>query len=252
MSVSGGSMVWGLLGLLAGLALGAYLLAVITRRIARNKRRLPKRWPLTARLVANTEERKVWRWLSGAFFEHSVMIKIPVTRFTMPRSQQQGLHWYELLSGVYCTFTVVTPGGQVIGCVDVNTRQRRSRSNYKLKETLLTQCGVAYMVVEPNHLPTLPEIRSEFLGELASMTRDHERDEAAIRVASTTLRASLMQQRKTRQSDRAPLSADGPDSRFGTSSRSFESSRRDARFLSSQLSDNSFIMPLDSRKGDLR
>jgi Protein of unknown function (DUF2726) len=244
---SGGAWIgWVVLGLTFGLLAGALLASWLIKRSARAKRRIPKRWPLSARLVANTDERKVWRWLSGAFFEHSVMIKMPVTRFLLPRTQEHGLHWYELLSGVYCTFTIVTSEGRAIGCVDVQSRLRRSRSNHKLKETLLHQCGVGYLVVESSHLPSLSEIRSEFLGEMASMTREAERDEAAIRLASSNLRASLMQQRNTRVSDRVPLSA---DSTYGgdRSSRRSEHSQ-----YASAWHDNSFIMPMDSRKGDLR
>jgi hypothetical protein len=246
-SLSGGAWFAGVvIALLVGLALGALLNHWLARRAARARRRIPKRWPLSARLVANTDERKVWRWLSGAFFEHAVMIKMPVTRFLLPRTQEHGLHWYELLSGVYCTFAVITQEGQVIGCVDVQSKLRRSRSNHKLKETLLHQCGIGYLVVESNHLPSLSEIRSEFLGEMASMTRDSERDGTAIRVASSSLRASLLQQRNTRSSDRAPLSV---ESGHGHD----RASRRDeASQYASVWHDNSFIMPLDSRKGDLR
>ena len=56
--------------------------------------------------MANSQERKVWRWLVRVFFDHHVMVKIPVTRFTMPRAKENSEHWYQMLSGVYCTFTV--------------------------------------------------------------------------------------------------------------------------------------------------
>jgi hypothetical protein len=244
---SGGAWLgWVVVGLLFGSLIGALAATWLVKRAARNRRRIPKRWPLSARLVANTDERKVWRWLAGAFFEHAIMIKMPVTRFLLPRTQEHGLHWYELLSGVYCTFSVVTPEGQVVGCVDVQSKLRRSRSNHKLKETLLHQCGIAYLVVESGHLPSLSEIRSEFLGEMASMTRESDREDAAIRLASSNLRASLMQQRNTRSSDRAPLSGDSGHSSVRGSRRSEQSQ------YASAWHDNSFIMPLDSRRGDLR
>lgn len=216
------------------------------RRVAREKRRVPMRWPLSSRVVASSEERKVWRWLAGAFYDHSVMIKMPVTRFTMPRTKEQGLHWYELLSGVYCTFAVVGVDGRVIGCVDVPKSRRITRRNQILKETLLNQCGIAYLVVESSRLPSLQSIRSEFLGDMASQTRDIDRDEAAIRAASTSLRASLMQQRQTRASDLAPLTAETTGTRDSGSHTSPPSQ------FHSQWSENSFIMPLDSRKAELR
>jgi hypothetical protein len=225
---------------------GAWIRGWWLRRVAHEKRRIPERWPLSPRIVASTEERKVWRWLAGAFYDHSVMIKMPVTRYTMPRSQEQGLHWYELLSGVYCTFSVVGVDGRVIGCVDVPNSRRISRQNRILKETLLNQCGIAYLVVESSRLPSLQSIRYEFLGDMASQARDIDRDEAAIRAASNSLRASLMQQRQTRASDLAPLAAEtagGRDSRHHTSPPSQ---------FNSQWTENSFLMPLDSRKAELQ
>ncbi|UUZ75195.1 DUF2726 domain-containing protein [Polaromonas sp. P1(28)-13] len=139
------------------------------------RRRIPRHWPLSQRLVANSEERKVWGWLAPAFSEHSVMIKMPVTRFTLPITKKHGQHWYELLSALYCTFTVVTADGQVIGCVDVSGQLRLAKKNRILKETLLNQCGIAYIAVDSTHLPSVQDIRTEFLGDMASMPHDRAR-----------------------------------------------------------------------------
>ena len=248
MSTYSGAVWLGLGGiaLLISSLLGAVIHGWWLRRTARLRRRIPKRWPLSARAVASSEERKVWRWLAGAFYDHSIMIKMPVTRFTLPRTKEHGLHWYELLSGVYCTFTVVGVDGRVIGCVDVPNPRRIARRNKILKETLLHQCGIAYLLVESARLPSLQDIRSEFLGEMASMTRDHERDEAAIKAASTSLRASLMHQRLTRNSDMSPLT---PNTTAGRDSGGHSASPSQ---FPSNWSENSFIMPLDSRKAELQ
>ena len=237
------------ISMLIGALLGIVIYSWLLRRAARQRRRIPKRWPLSARVVASSEERKVWRWLAGAFYDHSVMIKMPVTRFTLPRTKEQGAHWYEILSSVYCTFTVVGVDGRVVGCVDVPNVRRIARRNQILKETLLNQCGIAYLVIESTRLPSLQDIRSEFLGEMASMTREHDRDEAAIRAASTSLRAALMHQRLTRTSDMAPLTAGSSKNPRGRDSggHSVMSSQ-----FPSNWSENSFIMPLDSRKAELQ
>jgi Protein of unknown function (DUF2726) len=240
---------FGGISMMIGALLGIVIYSWLLRRAARERRRIPKRWPLSARLVASSEERKVWRWLAGAFYDHSVMIKMPVTRFTLPRTKEQGVHWYEILSSVYCTFTVVGVDGRVVGCVDVPNVRRIARRNQILKETLLNQCGIAYLVIESVRLPSLQDIRSEFLGEMASMTREHERDEAAIRAASTSLRASLMHQRLTRTSDMAPLTAGSPKTQRSRDSGGH--SVMPSQFPSS-WSENSFIMPLDSRKAELQ
>ncbi len=208
------------------------------------RRRAPRHWPLSPRVVTNSEERKIWRWLNLAFLDHSVMIKMPVTRFTMPNSRKQGLHWYELLSGLYCTFTIVRPDGHVIGCVDLPGRFTGPPKAQRMKEELLRQCGIAYIVVEPRKLPHLLEIRASFLGEDARAMPDGNRQAAAISAASISLRNSLTRSRQTRNSDLAPLAAreGGPDS--------VNSDFADSRFAAG-WQENSFIMPLDSRSAGL-
>jgi hypothetical protein len=173
---------------------------------------------------------------------------MPVTRFMLPITQKHGRHCFELLSGVYCTFTVVTADGQVIGCVDVPGQLRLARKNRLLKETLLNQCGIAYIVVESTHLPSQQDIRSEFLGDMACMPHDRERQReqaAIISSASMSLRESLRRQRKTRDSGRAPLT---PNSDGNHDSLNHNDSGSNFPIL---WQENSFLMPLYSRKGEL-
>ena len=237
------------LAAIAGMAVGAFGCLWRARRIARQRKRIPKHWPLDSRLMANTEECKVWRWLSRVFFDHHVMIKVPVTRFTLPRTKESGLHWYNLLSGVYCTFTVCAADGRVVGCVDVPGRNGISRSNRQLKLMLLSQCGIAYWVVKSNSLPTLAEIRTEFLGELAPMTGEHEYDTARMTAAHQKLRAAIDHQRHSRHSDLSPLtSGNGPTSVSGPESHL----PADSDFSGGWQQQNSFVAPLDSRRGGLR
>ena len=164
-----------LVGLVAGI-LGSRWWA---RREAKARRRIPRHWPLHPRALANSEERRVWRWLIRVFFDHQVMAKVPVTRFTLPRSKENSAHWYQLLSGVYCTFTVCNAEGQVVGCVDVPGANGLSRGNVQLKTTLLSQCGIAYCVVESKDLPALEEMRADFLGGNAVPSK-RQLDDAAI------------------------------------------------------------------------
>ncbi|RYG12514.1 MAG: DUF2726 domain-containing protein [Burkholderiales bacterium] len=233
-----------LLGLLASAVAGAVLHAWWLSRQARERRRIPARWPLSPRLVANTEERAVWNWLVRVFPDYHLMLKLPVTRFTLPRNQDSGLHWYELLSSLYCTFTVVDANGHVYGCVDVFGRAGPSRRQQALKQALLNQCGIAYLAVAVDRLPATLELRRAFLGDLAHVDAVRQREDAAIAAARANLRASLRKQRNTRESDRMPLMSTGPtgthvQSGFGDSQ------------AAASLQPNSFLTPLDSRKGDL-
>jgi Protein of unknown function (DUF2726) len=242
---------WGLAAMaaMAGVAVGVFLCVWWTQRAARERKRIPKQWPLNPRVLANSEERKVWRWLCRAFYDHHVMIKTPVTRFTLPRTKEEGRDWFKVLNGVYCTFTVCAADGHVIGCVDVPGRNGISRSQRQLKQTLLSQCGIAYWVVKPTSLPTLAEIRTEFLGELASMTRDRERDEAMITAARLNLRAAIDRQRHNRPADSglntSRISHAGPESSQLADSNT-------SSFNAGWPQENSFLTPLDSRRGELR
>ena len=223
-------------------AAGALLHRAWVERQARQRRRIPKHWPLHARPLANSEEARVWHWLARAFYDHHVMIKLPVTRFTMPREREQSMDWYKLLGGVYCTFTICKADGRVVGCLDVPGTAGIPRSTRALKHSLLSQVGLPYWVVRSNSLPTVAEIRAEFLGEseLNRAMREREMEERAIMAAQSNLRSALHRQRSNRMgSDFGPLSTwpnSAPESRVD---------------LHSQWQENSFLMPLDSRKGDL-
>jgi hypothetical protein len=236
---------------IGGMLAGALLCLAWARRADRMRRRIPRRWPLSSRVLANTEERKVWRWLCEAFSDHHIMLKMPVTRFTLPRNQEQGTHWYQLLSGVYCTLTVCAADGRVLGCVDVPGSKPVSRRNRQLKQTLLPQCGMAYWVIDSSKLPTRAEIRTAFLGDEGAPKQSHELDETIITAARMKLRASLDSQRQGRPSDVAALSFlnegpldEGADSDLGSDSQY-------SNFGSGLHQGNSFIAPLDSRNADL-
>ncbi|MEX1168075.1 MAG: hypothetical protein WEK74_14645, partial [Hydrogenophaga sp.] len=175
---------WNLLWLMAAaapvlIALGAVAHRLWAARAERDRRRIPKHWPLTPRAVVNSEELRVWHWLSRAFYDQQIMIKLPVTRFTLPRDMEKGMAWYRLLNGVYCSFTVCTAEGRVIGCIDVLGQSAMPRSTRLLKHSLLTQCELPYWLVRSGSLPTVSEIRAEFLGETptAQTLRERENEE---------------------------------------------------------------------------
>jgi len=224
------------------LALGALLHAGWESHRAKQRRRIPKHWPLSTRSLTNSEEARVWHWLARAFYDHHIMIKLPVTRFTLPRNREQGMHWYRLLGGVYCTFTICKADGRVVGCLDVPGTSGIPRATRLLKHSLLTQIGLPYWVIKSGNLPSVAEIRAEFLGEsiTTQAMREREMEERAIIAAQANLRTAISRQRSSRQSDFSPLS---------NWSNSTTGARSD--FPSQWQEDNSFLMPLDSRKGDL-
>lgn len=241
--------------IVAGLAAGAGALAGVvgrvwwTRHAARQRKRIPSYWPLDPRRMASSAECLVWRWLCGVFDDHHVMIKVPVTRFTLPRGQQDSAHWHQLLNGVYCTFTICASDGTVMGCLDVMGPHGITRSNRQLKLTLLSQCGIAYWIVKPNHLPDAAEMRTEFLGEDAQKRGTKRQDDARITLASQQLHA-VVDRRRLQRATGAPVT--------GAAGREGAGGKRGNLLADSDFGSggwqqpNSFIAPLDSRPAKLR
>jgi hypothetical protein len=227
------------LSLLFGMVLGVIFHAWRQHHIHLAKRRIPRQWPIAVRSIVNSRERRVWRWMVRVFRDHHVLVKMPITRFTLPLHKTQGQHWFELLSGVYCTFTVCSPDGNVLGCVDMLGPKGLSLSNQTLKHTLLTQCGIRYWVVDHHHLPSEADIRTAFLGENAVFRPEREQD-AQFNQSRASLQAVVSRQRSTKGSGFSDLegsSADEPPSFHGP--------------LSSGWQENSFMVPMDSRKARL-
>jgi hypothetical protein len=236
----------------AGITLGAFAgvfgCLLWERRKAKVRRRIPTHWPLDPRKIVSSAERRVWHWLNRVFFDHQVMIKLPVTRFTLPQGREDGGEWYKILTGVYCTFTVCAPDGHVVGCVDVLGPAGISRTNRQLKLTLLSQCGISYMVVKPDNLPALPEIRTEFLGDKALASEDAHR-QREVHTQALKLRSSVERLRQRRQSDNPSADSAGHSvSDWGPVSVLGEADGNAGPWQQP----NSFLAPLDSRRAELR
>ncbi|MEO8020350.1 DUF2726 domain-containing protein [Polaromonas sp.] len=179
------------LGLVVGAGLGFLLHREWLRRHAVQKLRPPARWLLNARAMVNSEEQEVWSWLRTTFADHAVMVKVPVMRFTIPSTRNQPENkdqgWHELLEGVYCTFTVCTLSGKVVGCVDVPGKRGMTRVQREMKESLLLECGIGYTTVRSSGLPSGGAMRAAFLGE--AQLSEEEADET--RGGDTSFHAAL-------------------------------------------------------------
>ncbi|WP_413329279.1 DUF2726 domain-containing protein [Polaromonas sp. CT11-55] len=148
-------------------------------RAARKKRRIPAQWHLQPRPLLLDAEQEVWHWLQRAFFDHHVLVKVPVIRFVSPRNEAEGQRSFELLKNVYCSFTVCAADGTVIGCLDVPGPQGLRASSRDLKRKLFAECGIAYAVVRAGNLPTLEDVRAAFLGEI-DLSDDEEPSSPAV------------------------------------------------------------------------
>ncbi len=132
------------LALAVGMVAGVLLYAAWLHRQHRQQRHVPRKSRIVTRVLVNSRERRVWRWLVKTFIEYHVMIKMPVTRFTQPQADRDREQWFALLSDIYCTFTVVDSDGKVIGCVDVPGPGGLSNTNQQIKRKLFARCSLPY------------------------------------------------------------------------------------------------------------
>jgi hypothetical protein len=158
-----------------GIALGVLGHRIWLADQGRKKRRPPAKWHLQARPLLSDAECEVWHWLQRAFFEYDVLVKVQMIRFMAPRSTTEGRHAHDLLKDLYCTFTICSVEGTVIGCVDLPGPKGLKASIRDLKQTLFGECGLPYAVVRASNLPGLEAMRSAFLGEV-----DLKDDDATI------------------------------------------------------------------------
>ncbi|MES2362740.1 MAG: DUF2726 domain-containing protein [Pseudomonadota bacterium] len=177
-----------------GVAFGAVLYRKLEARAVKRGRPVPVQWQLQARPLFTDVEHTVWHWLKSAFYDHYVLVKIPVIRFLSPRSMAEGEYAHELLKGVYCSFTVCASDGTVIGCVDVPGPSGLKASKRDMKQKLFAGCGIAYAVVSA-------------AGQTAATSPGEMVDMFAVAAARHRLKAKLEQSRKTRIANIESLSA---------------------------------------------
>jgi hypothetical protein len=237
--------------------IGALFYAWLARRAVHIRQSIPANWPLARRPLVNSEESQVWHWMCQTFPMHQVNIKIPVTRFTHPLAGEQRENLYKLLNGVYCTFTVSAPDGRVVGCVDVIGVNGLASANCQLKQALLVKCGIAYRVLRPVSLPTIAEIRSDFLGEAVldepaaqikpREGRYREFEEALLAEARLKLSTALNRQRRFREGEFTSLTPDTYSPAMAQASKSSQEGidGKDLGLLPGWQR-NSFLAPLDS------
>lgn len=179
----------------------------------RNQPRIPNSWLLDSRGLVTTEEREVWDWLKRAFHDHEVMVKTPVARYTRARDKGQSKKWFRLLEGIYCTFSICTPDGTVVGCLDVPGKHGLLRSHRDMKESIFTTCGIAYAVVRAGNLPSLDAIRAAFIDEIRLMDEEALKSDFEQEVSSfaDSCKTKLFPMAQARQSLQSKLDSTSGD-----------------------------------------
>ncbi len=132
----------------------------------KQENRLPLHWNLRQRPLFSDVDRAVWLWLKQVFPEYEILVKVPVVRFLSGSSDD--LKAMIQIKDVYCSFTVCSPKGWVMGCIDVPGPQGLKASRRDLKTKLFEGCGLPYAVFGAQDLPTHEDLRTLFLNERAS------------------------------------------------------------------------------------
>jgi hypothetical protein len=122
-------------------------------------------------------DRSVWLWLQEVFPEHEVLVKVPVVRFLSGNSND--LKMLIRIKDIYCSFTVCSSKGKVIGCIDVPGPQGLKASRYELKKKLFEDCDLPYALLGANKLPTREALRAVFLKEIEPLIPSLSRFEAS-------------------------------------------------------------------------
>lgn len=145
--------------LLVGLALGAW---AAWARTSPRKRLLPlpTEWRLVARRVLSSEERRAYNQLRVAFPQCIVLPKLPLVRLCQPDTPDQVQYWYELIGSAHVTFAVCNPSGHVLLVVDLEHNRSHSRRSTKIKESVLSACGIPRVHCAAEALPPLEELRA--------------------------------------------------------------------------------------------
>ncbi len=125
----------------------------------------PSHWPIMARELVTPDEHALWRWLCEVFEDYAVMVKLPLLRYIALTSPSDSALWHKRLNAVYCTFTVCSADGAVVGCVDL-IGAAEDRAHGYLKESILGKCGIPYVMAGPGQWPAADSLRAEFIGEI--------------------------------------------------------------------------------------
>jgi hypothetical protein len=120
---------------------------------------LPKEWPLTARPVFTTDERRAYRLLREALPHHVILSKLPLVRMCQPVDQNEVRYWFELLSTHHVTFAVCSANGRVLLAIDLDNERRSNVRVVQIKRSVLGACRVHYLRYPSNQMPTVSELQ---------------------------------------------------------------------------------------------
>ena len=150
---------WIIIGALLGTAAIALGVRALRTRAAAPEASLPSDWALAARLVFNTDERRLYRLLREALPHQIILSKLPLVRFCQPTDANELRYWYQLLGAIHVAFAVCSANGRVLAAIDLDVEQSSPRRTTQIKQSALAACRVRYMRCPSDRLPTITELQ---------------------------------------------------------------------------------------------
>lgn len=129
----------------------------------RQAQKLPDHAAPKLKSLFNELDQAAWLWLQQVFPEHKILLKIPLLRFLSGGSVD--LQSLVQFKGIYCTFTVCSAQGRVVGCIDVAGARPIHVNRRDFKKKLFEKFGLAYTVLAVDELPSPEALRAVFLNE---------------------------------------------------------------------------------------
>lgn len=163
-SMASSAVIWIVVLLAVALAvpLGLFLVLRVPKSV-RDGDDLPAQWPLVARPVFSSAERRLYRQLADALPRHVILAKLPLVRLCQPSEAEpeRVRYWFRLLGGTHVAFAICDPHGRVLAAVDlVNDRSRTNARTQRIKAAVLHACKVRYLTCTEEALPTHPALRA--------------------------------------------------------------------------------------------
>jgi hypothetical protein len=211
-------------------------------------RPLPTEWPLAARPVFTTEERRVYRLLREALPHHVILAKLPLVRLCQPASSSGDMrYWYDLLGSLHVGFAVCSANGRVLAALDLEADRSESKRSLKIKQSVLTACRIRHLRCNADRLPTAAELQLLVPQHSSSARAPQGAPTATLHEARDTLASTVA----TRRAERVALWQDSTffqDSFFALDSR-LDASGSD--FINLNAREGGAPNPMSKREGDL-
>ena len=152
------SLAWPWILATLALALSGLTMALwLAQRRPANSGKLPTEWPLAARPVFSSDERRTYRHLRQALPGYMLLAKLPLVRFCQPSDPEMVRQWYRLLGSAQVAFAVCTPQGRVLLAVDLESQRKpspRGERALEIKRRALAACDIAYERWQADRLPS--------------------------------------------------------------------------------------------------